>query len=239
MDERRRILVVDDNTGVLRFLGDAIRGFGQAPYCVESAETALGLVESERFDGIVVDWQMPGMSGTELARRVRQSPVNAETPIVLLTGFSSATVVQESLEAGVNFFLPKPVSLEQLRNLLDPLRGFATLERRQQLREAVQAPVVCQWQKRSVGGQVLNLSADGARLALEEAPPMNAWVSLAIQVPGRTQPLELTGQVVRVTFRAGHGAASREVGVRFVGLPHETTDWLNLHGAKLLPEQVT
>lgn len=237
MGERPGILVVDDDPHILHFLGEAVRSLGLEPYCVDSGDFALHLIEDRRFDGILLDWQMPEMSGTELARRIRRSVKNAESPIVLLTGFPSPEVVQESLEAGVNYFLAKPVSLPQLRNLLDPQHGSATEERRHQDRQPMRMPVVCQWSDRAADGQVVNISAEGARLALEEVPPMHSWVSLAVHAPGQTKPVELTGQVVRVTFRAGRsqGPLSREVGVRFVGASNATADWLDAHRAKLVP----
>lgn len=236
MTDGYRLLVVDDDSRVLWFLGEAIRSFGLDPECVGSPLEAFKRAEAEPFDGIVLDWQMPGMSGTELARKIRRTSFNGQTPIVLLTAFPSRDAVQESLAAGVNFFLPKPVSVEQLRNLLDPNSGFLDHERRRSERAPVQMSVDCNWQEGATAGRAVNLSSDGAQLALAEAPPMNSWVSLVFRAAGESQPVELTGQVTRVTLLAETARAglSREVGVRFVGLPVETADWLNRAGRSLV-----
>lgn len=235
MNARPRVLVVDDDTAVLRFLGEALASLGLEPHCVEARQFSPQLLDAETYQAVVLDWQMPELSGTDIARQVRRSSLNAASPIVMLTGYPSPELMQESLQAGVNFFLPKPVSLRQLRNLLDPQHGFALHERRHLQREPVLIPVTCRWKDRSVSAQALNMNSEGARLAMAEAPPMHGWVSLAFDAPGRAQPLELTGQVIRVTFRAGAGlgAAPREVGVRFVGLPRDAADWLNHSGQKL------
>ena len=236
MGERHRILIVDDDDRVRWFLSEAIRSMGLEPESVGSPVEGLRRAESEPFDGIVLDWQMPEMSGTDLSRRIRKTPLNSRTPIVLLTAFPSAESVRESLAAGVDFFLPKPVSVEQLRNLLDPTRGFASGERRRSRRSPAQMSVTCRWEESSSSGRVVNLSADGASLSLGGAPPMNSWVSLEFHAPG-AEPVEVTGQVARVTWLAGPGpaGASREVGVRFVGLDEEIAGRLNSLGRLLLP----
>ena len=242
MGERHRILIVDDDDRVRWFLSEAIRSMGLEPESAASPVEGLRRAEADSFDGIVLDWQMPEMNGTDLARRIRKTPLNSLTPIVLLTAYPSAESVQESLAAGVNFFLPKPVSVEQLRNLLDPARGFASEERRRAQRTAAPMSVMCRWEGSSSSGRVVNLSADGASLTLTGAPPMNSWVSLEFHAPGEAEPVEVTGQVTRVTLLAGPSRAgagrvdtAREIGIRFVGLGEEIANRLNSVGRTLPP----
>ncbi len=174
---KAKILVVDDDQQVLYLLGEVLTREGAEPHCVESSPQAAERVERERFDGVFLDWNMPELSGLKLARRIRNSSVNAHCPIVMLTGFATPELREESLRTGINFFLPKPVSMQQVRVLLNSIRGLMLEERRTAPRIPVHTPVVCAWDQHQVKGRTLNLSATGMLAALEEAPPLQAWVN--------------------------------------------------------------
>lgn len=221
---KAKILVVDDDQQVLYLLGEVLTREGAEPHCVQSSPQAAERVERERFDGAFLDWSMPELSGLKLARRIRNSSVNAHCPIVMLTGFATPELREESLRTGINFFLPKPVSMQQVRVLLNGIRGLMLEERRTAPRIPVRTPVVCAWDQHQVKGRSLNLSATGMLAALEEAPPLQGWVNVGFSLPRDPQPYELTANVARVTVFAGSGQAvpNHQVGLHFVGVVPET-----------------
>lgn len=217
---KAKVLLVDDDRQVLYLLGEVLTREGAETHCVESTALAAERIECERFDGVFLDWNMPGQTGIELARRIRNSALNFRCPIVMLTGFATPELREESLRVGINFFLAKPVSLQQVRFLFNSMRGLVLEERRTAPRLPVQTPAVCELNRRRLKGWCLNLSETGMLMMLEEAPPLNAWVNLILTLPGNSQPCELTGNVARVTVLAGSGrtASSHQVGLRFVGV---------------------
>ncbi len=100
-------------------------------------------VNSEKFDAIFLDAQMPQLDGFDLAPRVRGSPSNRRIPIVMLTGFSDGETMRKGFSAGVTLFLGKPIEAKKLRNLLGGLRGMILQEKRDYARIPLRTVVHC------------------------------------------------------------------------------------------------
>lgn len=109
-----RILVVDDDE-VSRLLTQEMLGLKR--YRVESAasaEAALVAIAREAPDLILLDVVMPGRSGIDLCRELKESPVTRLIPIILVTGLSERDAKLEGIEAGADDFLNKPVDPQEL-----------------------------------------------------------------------------------------------------------------------------
>ncbi|HYL50185.1 MAG TPA: response regulator [Stellaceae bacterium] len=105
-----RVLVVDDDTLVAESTVAMLQHLGHRATVATSCTVALGMLGDEpRIDLVITDQVMPGISGLELARRIRQ--IRPDLPIVLATGYSDLT--QRRLEPGVAI-LHKPYLLEKL-----------------------------------------------------------------------------------------------------------------------------
>ena len=112
------MLIVDDHdffrVGVRSVLSE--HGFvvvGEAP----SGEAALALVERRSPDVILMDLNMPGMSGIEATRRLTDAGI--DTPVIVLTVSSSASDVLEALEAGASGYLLKTASPQEIVNSIE------------------------------------------------------------------------------------------------------------------------
>ena len=206
---KAKILVVEDDTAMLRLLGTVLAELGAEPHLLANSVHAAKLVEREKFDGIFLDWKMPDMDGLELARRVRQSRSNSKVTMVMLTGVTNRRAVEESFKVGINFFLQKPVSTSQLRHLLNASRGQMLEERRRYQRAPIALPMRCQWDEQECLGQVINLSASGVLLDLPDVPPLGTLVHVEFDLPDDPKPVRLAGIVTR-------RAAGRGVGIRFL-----------------------
>jgi type IV pilus assembly protein PilB len=103
-----RLLVVDDDDSVCRFVAAALAGSAEVTTASSSAD-ALSLLGTEDFDGILVDNGLPDLSGLEFIRLVRSDPKTLTLPLVLFTGSSSAAIEREARTAGADDFLAKPV----------------------------------------------------------------------------------------------------------------------------------
>jgi signal transduction histidine kinase/DNA-binding response OmpR family regulator len=116
-DEERgplhRILVVDDDPGVARALADLLALHGYAVLRADSGEEALEALDAARCDLVLLDIGLPGMSGVEACRRIRERHGGA-LPIVMLTGTGNAAAARHSYEAGVDDFLQKPLDTTAL-----------------------------------------------------------------------------------------------------------------------------
>ena len=124
MSGKRKILIVDDDLAALELIASTLELLDAMPKCVQSSRQAVELINKEKFDQIFLDWMMSEMDGLEVARRIRQSERNSTVPIVMLTGKTEPESMQHAFQAGVNFFLAKPVTVGKVARLL--MSGGAT-----------------------------------------------------------------------------------------------------------------
>jgi signal transduction histidine kinase/CheY-like chemotaxis protein len=111
-----RMLVVDDEDFVRDLLRDILEGEHCDVYIAENGNQALVLFRQMEFDGVFTDVGMPGMSGWELAREIRQS--NTRIPIAVITGWGAAVGSNEQKAAGVNWVVPKPFTADRISELV-------------------------------------------------------------------------------------------------------------------------
>ncbi len=119
----RRALVIDDNATNREVVRHYLTAWKMQCEEVPSAESALEWLDARddgaaHLDVIVLDLQMPGMNGIALARTLRQRPQFAGTKLVLLTSGAVAGQARMASEAGVDGYLPKPLSASQLRGCI-------------------------------------------------------------------------------------------------------------------------
>jgi DNA-binding response OmpR family regulator len=109
----RRILIVDDDAALRQSLAEQLE-LNEEFVCIESgtAARALEMVNSDRFDTIVLDVGLPDMDGRELCRLLRRTGV--QVPIVMLTGADSEPDTILGLEAGADDYVTKPFRLSVL-----------------------------------------------------------------------------------------------------------------------------
>jgi putative nucleotidyltransferase with HDIG domain len=115
-----RVLVVDDNASLLRFLVSAFSANGCTVTPAAAAEQALALITEQSFDLVVSDIKMPGLSGLDLLRAVKGKQPG--TPVVLITGNPSVNSAVFGLRHGAYDYLPKPFSIREIQELLGRIR---------------------------------------------------------------------------------------------------------------------
>jgi signal transduction histidine kinase/CheY-like chemotaxis protein len=121
--EGAQFLVVDDNATNRRILRDSLDKYGAEILVAECASEALDLMRERAEAGkpvtlLVTDAQMPEMDGFELAKRVRDDPKLARTPIMMLTSAGQRGDVARCKELGISAHLTKPVSQSELREAI-------------------------------------------------------------------------------------------------------------------------
>ena len=110
------VLVVDDDTSVLRLVSHILTQHDLRASCVRSGEAALAFVEqSEQLpDLVLLDILMPGMDGFETLARLQKDPRGSELPVIFLTADEDSGSETKALEAGAMDFIKKPIIPEVL-----------------------------------------------------------------------------------------------------------------------------
>ncbi|MDF1748810.1 MAG: response regulator [Alphaproteobacteria bacterium] len=111
MTDAAPILIVEDNTINMRLFSDLLVALGYTVCKAEDAEQALKLLEDIRPGAIIMDIQLPGMSGVECTQTIRLDPDLANVPIIAVTAFAMAGDEARFLKAGCDDYLSKPISV--------------------------------------------------------------------------------------------------------------------------------
>ncbi len=106
------VLVVDDEQDVLDQLSEALGRFGYTAATATSGESALRLTREQRFDLVIADLCLEGVSGIQLTQAL--SRMHPQMPVVLMTTHGDIEAGRLALEAGVSDFITKPLELESL-----------------------------------------------------------------------------------------------------------------------------
>ena len=151
--ERPRILVVDDDPQMLRFLRDALLGEGYAPLVAADHHGLSHLLETEKPALVVLDLILPGTDGIELMETV---PELADLPVIFISGYGRDETVARALEAGAEDYIVKPFSATELT-----ARIGAALRRRAEPNPFVLGALAIDYAHRRVtlAGQELELTA--------------------------------------------------------------------------------
>ncbi len=115
------VMVVDDETALVELAEELLAGLGYEPVGYGSAEAALAAFKADpgRFDALLTDQTLPGMSGSELAQQVLE--VRPRLPILLMSGNLTETSERSALEIGIRSALHKPLALQELSERLASL----------------------------------------------------------------------------------------------------------------------
>jgi two-component system phosphate regulon response regulator PhoB len=108
------ILVVDDEEDIREMLLLVLENAGMNGIAVSTAEQAQELLEEAEVDALILDWMLPGISGIELTRRLKNDARFNALPIILLTARVEKIDRIRAFEVGVNDYITKPFSPKDL-----------------------------------------------------------------------------------------------------------------------------
>lgn len=110
------ILVVDDEEDLLEFIGYSLRKEGYDVLTSDNGEQGIKMAKENRPDLILLDIMMPGMSGIEVCRLIKQDTELKHIPIVFLTAKMDEKIEVQGLDLGADDYLPKPISTSKLKS---------------------------------------------------------------------------------------------------------------------------
>jgi len=203
-----KVLVVEDHVPSLELISEVLSSTDAEVRPMSDSEEASALIETERFDGIFLDLQMPKVHGRELVKRIRESSCNKSTAIIVITGNRERRTMQSVFKEGATFFLEKPIDRPRLLRLFRAVRGTLSNNRRQFVRISFRAEVTYECKGLVARGVSSNLSLGGI---LFEAPQLRGGdaVRLSFRLPSTNVLVDALGKVVRVDER-------NRAGVRFI-----------------------
>ncbi|MFM9960748.1 MAG: PAS domain S-box protein [Planctomycetaceae bacterium] len=121
-----RVLVVDDNEDTVLSFSMLLRASGHDVRTAIDGPSAVQTAIDYRPDVVLLDIGLPGLTGYEVAKRIRQQPLLKDVMLVALTGYGQDSDRQTSFEAGFNHHLVKPARLDQLQQILATVAEMAT-----------------------------------------------------------------------------------------------------------------
>ncbi|MEN3370466.1 MAG: hypothetical protein V7609_2609 [Verrucomicrobiota bacterium] len=134
-----KILLVEDHPGSRRNLQRLIARRGHDVTAVASAEEAEAALATEKFPFLILDWMLPGKSGVDLCRELREQPHGDEMFILLVTARADTADLEQALAAGANDYLTKPLDIGLLNVRISVAeRQIRELAERNQARAALQ-----------------------------------------------------------------------------------------------------
>jgi two-component system chemotaxis response regulator CheY len=118
-DLQMRILVVDDFPTMRRIVKTLLRQLGYTNVIeAEDGQAGLAKLKNEKIDLVLLDWNMPKMTGLELLKAMRADDALQQIPVVMITAEGRREDVLEAVKAGVNNFVVKPFTAETLEEKL-------------------------------------------------------------------------------------------------------------------------
>lgn len=122
MDNNMKILVVDDFSTMRRIIKNLLRDLGfNNTQEADDGKTALPMLQTNDFDFLVTDWNMPGMTGIELLKAVRADEKLASMPVLMVTAEQKRDQIVEAAQAGVNGYIVKPFTAATLKEKIDKI----------------------------------------------------------------------------------------------------------------------
>ncbi len=192
-----RLLIVDDEPETLKLIQTTLKPSGHEVLALLDSREAAEWVEKQKFDVVLVDVRMPHLDGFELTRRIRNSRLNRNTVICMITGACDVDVIQRASSENITFFLTKPFNPQRLSSFVQTVSRARSKENRRFARRPLQTPVNCRRADKRF--KLTSLSISEAGMLLQASGDLEAGqeISLEFRIPKVAEPLKPRARVVR------------------------------------------
>jgi two-component system cell cycle response regulator DivK len=119
----KRILIVEDNELNMKLLHDVLEAFGYVPITTARGAAALALAREHRPDLILMDLQLPDVSGLDVVRQLKQDPDTGAIPIIAVTAFAMVGDERRALTGGCDGYVSKPIVIGDFLRVVETFIG--------------------------------------------------------------------------------------------------------------------
>ena len=159
-----RILVVDDNALNRDMLSRRLKRRGYDVSVAEEGQQALDAIRDTRFDLVLLDWMMPGLSGIEVLKRIRSEHSAVELPVIMATAKTEADDIVEALRLDANDYVTKPLNFDVVNARIKTQLGLIRAHRQLALSEQRYRALL-----ENTGDMILQYRLDGELLYVSPA----------------------------------------------------------------------
>ena len=117
MEEKARILVVDDEKEICRILEKFLTAEGYRVVTVTNGQGAIRAMREERCDLIFLDLRLPDMNGIEVLRRIKK--MDEKAVVNIMTGYGTMQTARAAMRLGAHDYITKPIDLDYLKTLVE------------------------------------------------------------------------------------------------------------------------
>ena len=122
MNKEMNILIVDDFSTMRRIVKNLLHDLGFSNTSeADDGQTALPMLKTGKFDFLVTDWNMPGMDGLTLLKKVREDEDLKDMPVLMVTAEAKREQIVVAAQAGVNGYIVKPFTAATLKEKIDKI----------------------------------------------------------------------------------------------------------------------
>ena len=223
-------LIVCRNPHTVRLLAETLEGFDLRQDCCSSAQEAIELVARGSYAVLILDFDLP--EAAKAAKIARMTSPNRRP--VIFGMISATTKLEQTLRAGVNFPLYKPLQREQLAHSIRAAYGFVRQDRRRAPRYPVETVVylLC-GERRAIPTLMLNLSEEGFCVQAAEPLPTFEEVDVHFLLPGSRRAIEGKAELV---WTDNAGRAGMFLSEMSIGTQRFLRNWLARHSDGQRPE---
>jgi len=212
-----KVMAVDDEPAILSILKGLLESRDCEVLTVADSREAASRLREEKVDGLFVDVRMPNVDGFELTRSVRETRLNRQVPIVMLTALDDVETMRKGFEVGISFFLGKPFTRERVYNLYGATRGPMLREKLRYARMPYRTTVECTWGANGTGRfktSSHDISEGGMQLRPSDGLEVGDEVEMVFSLPNISNRTKAKGRVVRKVAPNGVGLMFTGLGVR-------------------------
>jgi uncharacterized protein (TIGR02266 family) len=191
-----KVLLVDDVKLFIEFERSFFERAGCDVLTAASGEEALQIATAEKPHVVLLDYEMPGMMGDEVCRRLKEDSGTRHIPVLIVTSHHTEEVKRRCVSAGCTDLLGKPVSG---RDLLEKVVRILEIPYRVHVRTRVQMEVSLGvgGDETTVSGYSEDISEGGLLVETLEPLEIGAKVNVSFTLPGQERPFETAAEVVR------------------------------------------
>jgi CheY-like chemotaxis protein len=207
-----RALVVDDDLPTCRLIQAILHSADMETMIVTDSAQAADLLRQQKFDAVFLDVNMPAPDGMELMRQIRAAGPNQKTPVIMITGEEDRSVLARGFQAGVTFFLFKPINKERLLNLSRVAQGTIEHEKRRFQRVVVHRKAQVTLNEDRLEAETIDVSLNGVLVQASRTFPVGSRVQVRLDLLPGKQPITADGIVARVIGLARMGVHFDRIG---------------------------